>query len=208
MTMEFINVKNAVKQILVDAAANRYQVIGFQRQEKAATEFTGVKRLVEVYFKNENFNKASSSLGGPISGKVDIAIELTVSAPAKADLNVLLNEGSTAAELEAALLAMKEASNVADDSFDLLAEIIYQILMDAKNLDLQMPIGQATDRWVASINKNDPNPRGELVVLTGFVSFSCTVSEDVPGDASVPIDTNDIVTEINNDTVQKTGVTI
>ena len=34
--MKFITIKNAVKTILGDAAAGRYQVVGFQRQQKAA----------------------------------------------------------------------------------------------------------------------------------------------------------------------------
>jgi len=206
--MQFRSVKDALKTILIDSAADRYRVIGFQRQEKASSEFTNNNRMVEVFFKNENFNLSRSRLNGPVGADVIVAIELTVSAEVKVDLSALESEFSTPAEKMAALAGMKEASNEADDSFDELAEIIYQIVMDARNIDLGLPDGDVANRWVGSIDKNDPNPRGELVVLTGSLEFTCKVSEDVPGDTGVPADSVFLQTEIKDDPVQKTAVEV
>ena len=200
--------KNALKTILVDSAAGRYQVVGFQRQEKAAEEFKGTNRLVEIYFRTENFSKSKGRLNGPVSGDVNIAIELTVSAPAEIDLAVIDNPNSTPAQIQTAISQMKEASNIADDSFDELAEIIYQIVMDARNIDLGLNSGTISNRWVGGINKDSPNPRGRLVVLTGTLDFSCTVSEDVLGDTGLPADSISFETEIENDSIQKTGIEI
>lgn len=209
MTMKFIIVKDAVKALLENAAAGRYGVAGAQKQEKGTAAYIGSNRLVEVYFRTENFSKSKGRFTGPNNSDVKIAIELTVSGPVKADLAILDDPtGSTAIQLQTAIAEIKEASSVADDSMDELFDIVYQIIMDAKNVDLGLAEGIVADRWISTLDKSDPNPRGQLVVLTGMLEFSCNVEEDVPGDIGEPYTTNDIEIEINNDTVQKTGAIV
>ena len=127
MTMKFRDVKTALVNILGVDAAGLFKTIGFQRQERSASEFTGNDRLVEVYFKNSNFNRGKGRLTGPVNNDVELAVELTVSAPSKADLTVINNPNSTPAQLQIAIAAFKEASNIADDSIDELFDIVYQI---------------------------------------------------------------------------------
>ena len=209
MTMNFRVAKNALRDILGAQAANRFNVIGFQRQEKSAEEFIGVNRLVEVYFKSESFDRGNGRLNGPTQGDVSIAIELTTSAAAKADLTIFQNPASTEEQLSAALLAMSEASVIADESFDELADAVYQIVMSGVNLDLGLPKGTIANKWISTINKDDPNPRGQLVTLTGSLVFSCRVSEDVPGDdTGKDIATIDTELGIQEDTIQKTGTSV
>ena len=203
--MEFREVKNAVAQTLVDAAAGRFLVVGHQRQQKAAEASVGNNRLVEVYFKRESFSKSRGRANGPVAGDVTIAIELTVAEPAKADLSALNNPNATPTELSTALFNMKEAGAAADEAMDELAEIVYQILMDARNIYYGLGKGRVNGRWVSDIEKDQPNDRGGLVLLTGAMNIEMRVSEEVPGDTGVDLDSISMETIIKDDTIQKTG---
>lgn len=206
--MNFRVVKNAVRDLLGNAAAGNYQVAGFQRQEKRSEAYTGNNRLVQVYFKNENFDANKSKYNGPTIGDVSISIELTVSAPSRADLTVIDNPASTQQQVQDAMALLIEASQEADDEIDELFELVYQVLMDARNIDLDLPIGTLSNRWVSSLSKDTTNPRGQLVVLTGSVEFSCRVEENVLGDTGEDLTIINMENDINNDTVQKTGFEI
>ncbi|MCK5157675.1 MAG: hypothetical protein KAR08_00845 [Candidatus Heimdallarchaeota archaeon] len=208
MTMLFKIGKDAVKQTLIDAAAGRFVVVGNQRQQKAADTAVGLNRLVEIFFKRESFSKGKGRNNGPVAGDVNISIELTVSAPAVADVAVLDNPDSTPLELQTALAGLKEAGSVADDSFDELSEIVFQILMDARNIYFGLGKGKVNGRWVSEISKDQPNQRGALVVLTGMIDLTFRVSEDVEGDTGEVFDSMSIETQFGNDTVQKTGIDI
>lgn len=208
MTMKFRIVKTAIKDTLGNASAGNFQVIGFQRQQKQAESYQGNDRLVEVFFKREGFDKGKGRKNGPVTGDVSISVELTVSSPAQADLSVLDNAASTPAQKQAAMAALKEAANIADESFDELADIVYQILMDARNIYFGLGKGVISNRWVSEITKDNPNERGQLVVLTGIMEITCGVSEDVPGDTGKVFDSISLETEIKDDTVQKTGIVV
>jgi len=210
MTMKFRTVKAALIAILGAAeGTGKYKTIGFQRQEKAAEEFLGDNRLVEAFFINSNFEERKGRRNGPINNDVTIAIQLTVSAPAKVDLAVINDPGSTALEVQTAMAALKEASNIVDDSIDELYDNVFQIIMDAENLTLGLAKGVVANRWISSMNKNDVNPRGELVVITGIMDFTCSVSEEILGIAGIaPNPLIDSQLEINQDTVQKTGLVV
>lgn len=206
--MRFRQVKTALLNILGNAAAGRYRIIGFQRQEKAAEEFIDNNRLVEVYYRNSNIDKGKGRVNGPVDNMCNFSVELTVSAPSKVDLSIINDPNSTPAQIQTAMAGFKEASDIADDQFDELVEIVFQILMDARNFDLGLNVGEVANRWISQINKNDPNPRGDLVVLTGTLEYTCSVSEDILGDTGQPLDQINLENEINQDTVQKTGVVV
>lgn len=208
MTMKFRIVKNAIRDTLGNASAGNFQVIGFQRQQKQAEAYQGNDRLVEVFFKRESFDLGKGRLTGPTAGDVSISVELTTSSPAQADLSVLDNQASTPVQKQAALAALKEAASIADESFDELADFVYQILMDARNVYFGLGKGIVNKRWVSEITKDNPNERGQLVVLTGILEITCRVSEDVPGDTGKVFDSISLETEIKDDTVQKTGIIV
>jgi hypothetical protein len=209
--MNFELIRDSLKQLLVDAAAGRFRVIGHQLQGQDAGAMEGSDRSVQVYFFRSEFPKGKGSTTGPVMNEITFNLELSVSAAAEGDLAPILDPGSTALELKAAIESFKEATELANTSLDELARIVYQIVMDARNIDL----GHASvvaDRWVLNIQKDEPIPRGELVVLTGIMSLTCAIDEQLAGDEGVPM-TEGVDTEfevwdqagLNEDTVQKTG---
>jgi len=205
--MQFIAVKNALQQLLSTNAAGQFQVIGAQKQEKSAEEFIDQNRMVEIYYKRSTFPKGEGRYLGPVTNKAEFAIEFTVSAPARADLTVLNNPAATPAQLEAAIASMKEASNEADEKMDELISLVWEILMDARNEDLGLP-KIVSDRWVDDATKNDPNPRGSLVVLTASMPYSCNVCEVPPGEEGLDSEGISLENNINEDENQKTGISV
>lgn len=185
--MNFRKIKTNVITILGDASDGRFVTVGYQQQKTSAKEAKGTNRIVRVFYRDGNFPKEKGSLNGPVMHDMDFAIELTVSASAKADVATLNNELSTPAQKAAALVGLKEASEEADKSIDELWEIVYQILMDARNIFLGDD-PEVANRWIPRFRKDDTLDDGELVVITGNASLTCSIDEQVTGDTPVPGD--------------------
>ncbi len=208
MSMVFIAVKEAAITTLGNDAAGAFRVLGFQAQEKAASNFKGNNQMVEVFYKTGTFPKGRSRNSGPVSHEMTLAVELTTSAATKVDLAVLENPASTPAQLQAALGAAAEAALEADKAMDDLISRVFQIMMSGLNLNLGLDENIISDRWILTVTKNDPNPRGQLVVLTAAMNYNCTVSETVPGE--IPIDSEGISLEndLKDDAVSKQGFSV
>lgn len=208
--MIFRNVKANIETILVDAAAGRYDVVGYQKQTKPA--ISGGK-TVQVYYSAGDFPKRASALNSPVQHEASFKLDLTVSAPAEVDLTVLNNPSATAAQLTTALANMQDASKLADDFLDELFDDVFQVLMDGDNYNLSLPPGTISNKWIPSFQKDTPLPRGEFVVLTGSMELECRMQEELLSVATTPFDANitDIetydTTGVEEDPVQKTGVT-
>jgi hypothetical protein len=187
MTMQFRAVKAAIVSTLGAAEAGRFRTIGYQSQSQAAESIKGSLRSVRVYYNSGAFPKNSGSITGPNQHEVTFNIELAVSEPASADLAVLENDASTEPAKAAALLAAREADDLADESFDELADIVYQILMDARNFEFGLD-NQVANRWVGSINKDSIGRQGGLITVTGSISLTLRVAEDIVGDPGVGLD--------------------
>ena len=207
MTMKYIAVKNALQQLLIDNANGQFQVVGAQKQEKSAEEFKGTSRMVEVYFKRGNFPKIKGRYLGPVTNEAEFAIEFTVSAPSRGDLSVLDDPEASVASKQAALAGVKEASFEADNEIDELISIVWDILMGAENEDLGLT-GIVSSRWVDEAVKNDPNPRGSLVVLNGAMPYSCNVLETPPGETPLDSEGISLENDINEDDNQKAGISV
>ncbi len=211
--MLFRQIKTNIINILTTAEAGRFQTLSYQRQGKAAIEFFGTKRMVEVYFDSGIFSKRSAAIQGPFEHAMNFNIELSVAEAAKGDLSVLLDQGSTPAERAIALNNFNEAAPLADESFDELFEIVWQILTDARNYSLGLDKGIVVDRWIENVQKNQALPDGEYVVLTGSMNLKCTAKEEVLGDPAsiIGIDADTSLELYSEDgvkePVQKTGVT-
>ena len=215
--MFFRQVAQSLTTILGSAESGRYQTVGFQRQSKSAEEMDGVKRFVQVYYQSSSYPKEGGRLNGPTQNDMTIQVLLTVSEQATADLSVLEGPESSPAAVASALSASQEASYNANESMDELAEIVYQILMDADNLELGLSIGEVSNRWVESFNKDEPLSKGQYVVITGSYTLTCRVAEEITGDNSAAEETKifDTTTKITNDidnqtedTTEKTGVQV
>ena len=180
--MNFRIIKDSIINILGVAEAGRFRTVGFQRQTKAVKECKGNLRLITVYYSTGYFPKRSGRNTGPVQHDITYRIEFTVSNPAIGNLAVINDPISTPAQIATAISAIQESAQLADQSIDELFEIVYQILMDANNIDMQLPIGMVASRWIDSIQKNEPRSRGDLVELTGSANLTLRTSEQIPGD--------------------------
>lgn len=180
--MKFRTAKSALQTLLGDAAANRYTVIGYQRQSKSAD---ADHKLVQVYYSEGSFPKSAGRYHGEKAHDITIEIDITVVAHVRTDLAVLNSETATAVQRAAALAGTIEAAATADSELDELIEIIYQIVMDARNDGLGLDKGVIASRWIERIQKDATMEHGGLVVKTASMKYTCRVSEDVPGDIGV-----------------------
>lgn len=206
--MNFRQIKDRILNILGSNANGRFQVIGYQRQNKNASELTGVLRTAQVYYFAGDFPKGKSGLTGPVQHEITFRIELTAAAAAAGDLATIKNAVSTAQQKANKLLAFQSAAQRCDCSLDEFFEIIYQILMDGRNLDVGMNPGEVSNRWVQRIEKDDIEDKGELVVLTGSMDFSLNTIEQILGDTGgVSGDLlYDVTIDIDGDDTEQTKV--
>lgn len=186
--MQFRELKAAVVNLLGAAAAGRYTVAGYQKRGVAAEEVRDDLRLVQVFYQGGKFPESAGSLAGPAAHDVTLRIEMAAGTGAKGDLSPLADPAATPAQLQAALASFQDASLLADGSFDELADIIYQILMNTRNIDLGRPVGYVANRWISGIDKQAPNARGEFVIVPGSIDLTCRIVEVFDGDAGAPAD--------------------
>lgn len=202
--MIFQQVKDAlINQILGPAEAGRYITVGYQRQIKS---LAGDTKLVQAYYAGGTFPRGAGRITGPVQHDMTFRLDLTVTASAQGDLATLNNPLATPPEKAAALLALQEAAARADIAMDALVDIVYQVLMDARNVDLQLPVGTISNRWIENFDKNDPVTEGEYVILTGAMQLKCRAEEAVPGDSGTPGEkVYDMDIDLEGDDVEKTG---
>lgn len=181
MTMAFRTVKAAIVTLLGTAAAGNFRTVGYQPQGESAEQNLDNERSVQVFYSKGTFPKASASIQGPYDHLAKYDVWLTVSKAAIGDLSVLENPASTEGERAAALAAFELASPLADDSMDELIELVFQIIMQADNIDLGLDVGIVTNRWIGEIEKDQPTPRGRFVSLTALMPIACNMSEVVTG---------------------------
>lgn len=209
--MQFRITKKNLVTILGNAARGRFRVVDHQVQVIDSTEILGDNRRVQVFYGEGDFSKSKAGQTGPVQHEPTYRIELGVSAATEVNLAVLNSETSTAAQRSAALSAFKSSAKLADDSIDELFEIVYQILMDGRNVDLgeEGPPYVISNRWVESFRKDSPVPQGEYVELTGSIQFSCQMIEAITGDTGKDAvqPAFDITDDLDGDDNEKTGVT-
>ncbi|MHA1288296.1 MAG: hypothetical protein ACTSPB_12905 [Candidatus Thorarchaeota archaeon] len=183
--MRFRSVKGTLVGLLGAASSGKFVVIGYQDSSRAAPEVLDEKRTIQVFYSAGDFPKSGGGLSGPVMHEISFRVELTVAKSAVGDWNALNNPASTPAELENALENFQISTDLADDSFDELVQIIYQILMDARNIDLGQDVstdGPVANRWIGQVRKDKPDTRGQYVILTGYMELTCKVDEQVLGD--------------------------
>lgn len=206
--MQFRIVKNAVVSLLDDYSDGRFRVIGRQRQSKASDEIKDNDRLVQVYYAKGSFNRSIGKEIGDKSHDITIHIDMSASAAAQGDISVLDNPLSTATQKAAAIAAIKEASEVADEKIDELIEMVFQILMDARHKELRLGPGEFSNRWIPTIQKDTNLERGDLVVKTANIQYDCNAMEPVTGAVGVQPRTVIFNSETPVDGGSSTGVTV
>lgn len=205
--MNFRIVKNAVQDLLDTYAAGRFRVIGKQVMSKSADEILNNDRLVQVYYSDGNFPKTSGRMHGSKTHDITIEIDLSASAGATGDLSILDNPDATAIQKAGAIAAIREASDEADTKIDELIDAVYNILMDARYEGLLLDKGTISSRWIDRIQKDTLLERGEFVVKTANMKYTCRVQEYVGGDIGNP-NTVEIYSNLPNDGDTGTGVNV
>lgn len=185
--MNFRVINQAIINLLGASAAGRYRVVGYEGQGKDAREVKGNRREVQSYFQQGDFSKSRGRTRGAAQHEMTFTIGLTVSAAARCNLAIINQQTPppTKDQIAGALAALSDAAYQADLLMDELSEIVYQILRDARNFDLGLPVGTVSEPWIDALRKDPPQPVGELVTLTGTLQFSCSTSEEVLGDVGV-----------------------
>jgi len=215
MVMQFRTVKDSLLSLLVASEAGRYQTIGFQRERKGADEVKGNNRLVQLYYSRGSFPRSASSLSGPFQHKPTYQVDLTVSEAATVDLSTLNNESASAADRITALAARAEAAKLADDSLDELFDVVFQVIMDARQRDLDLGIGGVADIYISDFQKDEPDVSGRLVTITAAFIVAVSMEEIVSGETSIAqdqlvsggsINTFDIETEEAEDETSETQI--
>lgn len=210
--MNFRTLKANLITILGDAEASRYRTVGYQQQGSGAEEFLGTKRRVQVIASSGDFPKSKAGQSTSTQHELDFGIELTVSSNSAGDLSVLNDDLATESQLITALSQFQDASEIADDSFDELVEIVYQILMDGRNIDIGttgLP-HIVSSRWAGGWSKDKPMNFGKQVVITGTVQFTCQTVEDIVGDTGTPAGVGPFnqTLDLDGDDNEKTGATV
>lgn len=204
--MNFRILKASIINLLGNAEAGRYRTIGYQKQAQEAFHVKDEDRSVQVYYSEGEYPKSSGSLNGPVMHDMTFNIDIVVSKACKGDLAALENPLSTAPQLQAALAALKIAEDGVDDSFDEVADHIYQVLMDARNLDLGLSPTYVANRWVDRAVKDPLQKRGELVVLTGSMKLTARMPEEVLGEVGSPLTIFDTGIELQGDVIGRAGI--
>lgn len=199
--MIFPTVKTALTTTLGTEAAGRWVTTGYQGQSVAAESVLNDLRRVTVYYGSGSFPEGRSNrMAGPMRHDMSFRVELMASADSQVDLTVLDNPASSAAQRKSALAAAIDAEVRADDVLDELAQGVWNALMRPANIDLGLGKGVVDGRWVSQIRKNAPQPRGDLVVITGAMDYTCAAMEIATGAIPVAGTSIDLTVDVKSET--------
>lgn len=203
--MKFRTAKQQIISILTASQGSNFVTVGSQKQSKGSKENLNLPR-VTVYYQNGNFPKTGSNFQSVKQHNASYRIEFTVVMESEVDLSVLNNPSSTAIQISAALAAMPELSDQVDNKMDELFDNVYQVLMDARNYDLDLTIGEITDRYIDNFQKDSPIPKGEFMILTGGCTLTMNMEEIVDGETGTPGVNVDTTVDLKDDQGDNAGV--
>lgn len=197
--MQFEIARDAIRELLVTTLAGQCRVIGGQNQAQAAEEIEDADRSVEVYYSRGEFPKNKGSLPGPCGHECTFQIDIQASKAATADLATISSDESSPAEIIAALAALTEAKELADESVDECWRLVWQTLMNAEQTEFGLDEGTIASRWVEDFQKGPVNRYGDVVVATGRGMLTFKVSEDTSGVTPVAGEEYNLDLEVTHD---------
>lgn len=207
MTMNFRIAKANLLSIL-DANPVSYVVIGFRRQGKSAEEVLNYGRTVQIFYASGDFVKDVGRMRGNVQHDVTFRIELTVAKDCEGDLSIINDPDSYPDQVSLAINMFQEATDLADTSMDELIELVYQKLMNVTQYDVGLTKGTVSNRWISNVTKNSPVPRGESVILTASMLYTCRMSEEIVGAVGTTGSLiYDVQVDVDNDDIERAGVT-
>lgn len=196
--MTFETLRDNILSTLTVAAAGRYATEGAQVQKKSARENISLPR-VTVYYKSGSFPKSSAALTSRTIHDVTFVIEMTVFVEHELDLSILNNPAATKGQKAAVLSSMAPLQEEASTLLDATWGIIYQVLMDAENLDFGLTKKEISDRWVDDFEKDSPASTGEYMTITGSATMTARVKEEITGETGTPGTAYDTTLNIKDD---------
>lgn len=211
MSMRFRQVSSSIVQnILIPNQNGRFETVSDAKQTIGASEVEGVKRRIQLVYSSGEFPISGGTFAGGSCHEITYDLILYVSARASSDVLVLDDPESSDEERSDAVLETLTASHLANVEMDEFIDIIYQIIMDARNVDMGLDPGLVASRWIESIKKGSPEHKGSLVVLCSVVRLTLSVVENFLGEEGIPlqsIDKTDILNGYEGDN-QDTGVSV
>jgi hypothetical protein len=214
MTMNFETLQDNIINLLETAAAGRYRVAGYQPKSRDVEEHLDQSRLVAVYYSEGQFPNEKAGIQDQIQHETTYRTELFVTKSAEGDLSAI--ETGDAGQVQTALASVKLAEALADQSWNELAGIIYQVIMDAQNYDMGLIEGLIADRWIDNLRKDRPAEiniargilGGKFVTITGSMDLTCRIDETIAGDTGTAGYIYDNVVDLADDDNEQTGVLV
>jgi hypothetical protein len=186
--MRFEIVRDALVNLLGANADGQFRVVGFEVPELAPAEVLANNRLVMVYYKAGSFPSGRSALQGPFSHDATFGIELGAGYDARGDLPQIDTSGLTDTQRAIAIAAFQSPEFLVNKSIDELWGLVFQIIMDARNLNLGINknIFRVSNRRLDNFEKQEIQ-KGNIVSLTAVADFTCRLSEPALGDTGTDV---------------------
>lgn len=185
--MNFRIVKESiVNNILIPGEKGQYKTLEYQTQGMGAEQILGNDRTAFVYYFQGDFDGRRV---GTQTHKITFNIELAVSSQAKMDLAAL--ENADPAVRATAIANLETAGKINDESLDEFIDIIWNLIMAGNNDFLgidetKYPDLKVTNRYINSVQKDEPVQRGAYVVNTAIMKLVCNLFEQPPEKAGAP----------------------
>ena len=198
--MSFRAIPAALTATLGAAATSRFTVEGYGRQSHAVEELLNNLRHVTVLYSGGQMQRGASGwVSGPIQHECNFPVELLVAADAKADLTTLNDVNASSEQYASALAAMEPAAKRANDLWDELFDLAWNILMEPANLTLGLAQGIVSNRWCGNPRKEKPYTRGKYVLIAGSFDYTCNVQERPTGVVGVAGESIDLDMTVSTD---------
>lgn len=203
--MNFRVVTKALIDLLGNAENDRYKTIGFSKR-KSSAEVLKDDRTIQVFYVSGEFPQLGSN---PVQHDIVYQLQLIVSADTEADLTILDNPNATDRARANALSRSRDAAEAIHEEMDEFMELIYQILMDRRNIDLGLDKGTIANYWIPRMQKDPvPFPQGERICVSGVITLTLRVDESLDGDEGQLAEEIDIQVDGYGDDTERTGVTV
>lgn len=173
--------KKAVVTLLGSQAAGRFQVIGYQLQKKAAGPLKDLV-LVQCWIDEADIDWDRSSRNGPKEHEIRLKVQFTAAQTGVLDIATIQDLNSTPADRTAALLALIDPAEEANDAIEEAWSAVFEILDDARNLTLGLPAGSISDKSYSNFKADQTQPRGAIGILTATSFLEFRVKEAQLGD--------------------------
>lgn len=173
---EFIEVSQAVADLLRTNANGEFVVIDHEPFPGNIEDYTGKNRTVRVFYSGGKFDNHTRNR---YDHEFELSIEMCVTAEAETDLSTLMDANATQAQLAAAMASMRPSAAIADQQFNELLGMVMDILGDPVNQWLGLEKYRVKGMDFEDAKKDRLLPFGEYAILTGALTLGITVVENL-----------------------------